>query len=115
MTDLTVTGDLVLNCCQLIEPHRSAGVQLLRADADLGAEAEDPAIGKPGGGVDVDAGGIDPLLEGPAALNVIGDDDLRVVSTVVVDVVDGIIEESTTLTAMIRSLYSVSQSSVVAA
>ena len=39
---------------QLFQPHRPAGVQLLRADRNLGAQAELPAVVEARAGVDED-------------------------------------------------------------
>ena len=63
--DLTVTLDDPLRRRQLGQGHRPAGVQLLGADADLRAEAELPAVGEAGAGVDHDGRGVD--LAGEAA------------------------------------------------
>ncbi len=49
---VTVAGHDVLGRGHLGQPHRSAGVQLLGADADLGAEAELAPVGEAGAGVD---------------------------------------------------------------
>lgn len=50
--DVTVADDDVLGRGHLRQTHRAAGVQLLGADADLGAEAELSAVGEPRRGVD---------------------------------------------------------------
>ncbi len=50
--DVTVADHDVLGGGHLGQAHGAAGVQLLRADADLGAEPELAAVGEPGGGVD---------------------------------------------------------------
>ncbi|MBM7519676.1 drug/metabolite transporter (DMT)-like permease [Nocardioides nitrophenolicus] len=50
--DVAVADDDVLGRGHLRQPHRAAGVQLLGADPDLGAEAELAAVGEPGRGVD---------------------------------------------------------------
>lgn len=54
--DVAVADDDVLGGGHLGQAHRAAGVQLLGADADLGAEAELSAVGEPRGGVDQDGG-----------------------------------------------------------
>ena len=54
--DVAVADDDVLGGGHLGQAHRSAGVQLLGADPDLGAEAELSAVGEPRGGVDQDCG-----------------------------------------------------------
>ncbi len=51
---VAVADDDVLGGGHLGQAHRAAGVQLLGADPDLGAEAELTAVGEPGGGVDQD-------------------------------------------------------------
>jgi hypothetical protein len=47
VTDLAVALDNPLGGGQLGQTHRSASVQLLGGDADLGAKPELPAIGEP--------------------------------------------------------------------
>lgn len=49
---VAVADDDVLGGGHLGQAHRTAGVQLLGADPDLGAEAELTAVGEPRGGVD---------------------------------------------------------------
>ena len=56
---VAVAGDDVLGRGHLGQPHRPAGVQLLRADADLGAEPELAAVGEPRRRVDEDGGRVD--------------------------------------------------------
>src|SRR5690349_11577256 len=46
LADLTVATHLVLVRRELAQPHRSARVQAIGADADLGAEAELEAVGE---------------------------------------------------------------------
>src|SRR4051812_12810076 len=46
---------------QFRQADGAARVQFLRADADLGSQAEFVAVGEAGGSVDKDAGGIDLL------------------------------------------------------
>ena len=79
LANLPLAGDLVLDRRQLGQAHRPAGVELLGADADLGAKAELEAVGEAGRGVDVDAGRVNPVLEGLGTDQVLGDDALRVV------------------------------------
>ena len=50
--DVAVADDDVLGGRHLGQAHGAAGVQLLGADPDLGAEAELSAVGEPRGGVD---------------------------------------------------------------
>src|SRR6186997_2577371 len=57
--DLTVARDDVLGGGHLLKSHRTARVQLLRRDADLGPEAELAPVGEPGRRVHDDCGGVD--------------------------------------------------------
>src|SRR5690606_5591935 len=77
---------------ELPQPHRAASVQLLRGDADLGAEAELLAVHEAGGGVDEDRGGVDLLREAAGRPQVGGDDGLAVAAAVAGDVGDGGVE-----------------------
>jgi hypothetical protein len=62
--DLAVAFDHVLGRRELAEAHRAAGVELLGADADLGAEAELLAVDEAGRGVDEDGGRVDLATPG---------------------------------------------------
>src|SRR5690348_17180783 len=55
---LAVAADDVLIGRQFLESHRTAGVKLIRADADLRAEAKLAAVGKTGRSIPVDGGRI---------------------------------------------------------
>ena len=63
--DVAVADDDVLGRGHLGQAHRAAGVQLLGADPDLGAEAELAAVGEPGRGVDQHRGRVDLGHEAP--------------------------------------------------
>ena len=103
--DVTVIGDgavgllAVLSAKQLgaeriilAEPHRTAGVELLRGDADLRAEAELAAVGEPGRGVRHDHGRVDFGEEALSAGVVVRDDRLGVVSGVLPDMGEGVVQ-----------------------
>ena len=62
---------------ELPQPHRSARMQPVGADADLGAEAELEAVGEARGGVGEDRGGIDLREEALGRAFVARDDRLR--------------------------------------
>ena len=59
LANLAVPVHVVLVGGELAEAHRPARVQAVRADADLGAEAELEAVGEARRGVDEDRGGVD--------------------------------------------------------
>ena len=84
-----VAAELVLGGQEALQSHGAAGVELARADADLRPEAVAVAVGEAGGGVVVDAGGVDFPQEALGGLRVLGDDALRVARAVGVDVGDG--------------------------
>src|SRR5215204_2914742 len=86
--DLARALDQVLDRAQLAQPDRPAGVELLGRVADLGAHAELAPVGEAGGGVDVDAGGVDPQLEGARGGGAAGHDRLGMAGAVAVDVLD---------------------------
>ena len=90
-------------------------MQLLRADADFGAKAEFKAIGKACRRVDVDSGRIDGGLEGGSCGLVFRDDGFRMMGAETADMSSASWREPTTLTDMMRALYSVAQSSSLAA
>ena len=62
---LAVAADDELVGSQLAKAHRAAGVQLLRGDAHLRAEAEFKSVRKARRGVLVDAGGVDLAQKAP--------------------------------------------------
>src|SRR6478609_3617947 len=81
-----------LRAGQLGQPHGAAGVQLLGRDADLGAEAELPAVGEAGRGVDQDAGRVDLREESFRIGVVLRHDRLGVVRGGGADVAQSLIE-----------------------
>ena len=87
-----VALDDVLGGGQLAQAHRAAGVELLGADADLGAEAELLAVDEAGRGVDEHRGGVDLAGEAVGRREVAGDDGLGVTRAVAGDVVDRLVE-----------------------
>ena len=84
-----IAGDAILVAGEFAQGHRAAGVELVGGDADLGAEAEFFAIGEAGGDVVKDTGAIDAVEERFCRGGVGGDDAIRVMRTVVIDVGDG--------------------------
>ena len=64
LADMSVAGDDVLVGGQLLQTHGASGVELLGGDAHLAAQTELAAVGKPGGGVDVDGGAVHAGDEG---------------------------------------------------
>ena len=67
-------------------------MELLHGDAYLGAKAELTAVRKPGGGVDVDTGGIDLLLETARVRQVFRHDRFAVMCAVAVNVSDRFVD-----------------------
>src|SRR5205085_4382353 len=90
--DLSVAVYHVLDRGELAQAHRTAGVQLLRTDPDLGAEAELLAVGEPRRGVHRHHGRVDLTAEAPRRVQVTRADRLGVARAVAVDVVDGRVE-----------------------
>ena len=82
--------------------HRTARTQLLRADANLRSQSELGAVGKRGGGIPIDAGGIDMRLELAGGLLVLRDDGLAVPGAVTVDVLQCLVERRDGLEACCR-------------
>src|SRR4051794_20363630 len=79
---LAGAADDVLGGGELAEAHGAAGVELLGADADLGAEAELFAVDEAGRGVDEDGGGVDLGGEAVGGGEVGRDDGLAVTRAV---------------------------------
>src|SRR5690606_32024261 len=71
---LTLAVEQVLVGHHLGQAHRAAGMQLLRADPDLGAEAELKAVGEARRRVDEHRRSIDLLTEPLGPPQVVGDD-----------------------------------------
>ena len=87
--DLSVAADDIFIGAQLVEPHGAAGVELLRGDAHLAAEAELTPVGKAGGDVDVRCRAVRTVDEALGARGVLGDDGVAVVRRVREHVRDG--------------------------
>ena len=88
---LSVAVDKPLVGGHLFQCHRAAGPQLLRADANLGTKAKLRTVGETRGCIDIDAGGINGLLEMQGGSLVVGDDALAVPTTVSVDMLKRLI------------------------
>ena len=87
--DLSVTADDVFIGAQLVKPHRAAGVEFLRGDAHLAAEAELAPVGKARGDVDIGRGAVRAVDKALGARGVLGDNGVAVVRRVGEDVRDG--------------------------
>lgn len=90
--DVALAADLVLVDHEALEADGAAGVDLVGADADLGAEAVAHAVGEARGGVPVDARGVDAGHEPLGARLRARQDDVRVLGAVGVDVGNGFVE-----------------------
>ena len=89
---MAVAPDYVFGARQLFDADRAAGVQLAGGDADLGPHAELAAVGELGRGIDQDDGAVDLFNEGIRRFLVGGDDAVRVLGAVFVDVFDGLLD-----------------------
>ena len=78
--------------CQFVETDRAPGVQFLSADSDFRTHSKLKAVGESGGGVHVDAGGVDFAGEALRVGEVLSDDRFGVCRTVFRDVVDSVIK-----------------------
>jgi hypothetical protein len=87
--DVPAAAQLVLVDHQAVQAHGPAGVDLVGADADLGAEAVAHAVGHAGGGVPEDAGRVDGGHEALGQRGGRCEDRVGVVRPVEVDVRDG--------------------------
>src|SRR5262245_47985990 len=76
---------------QLVQAHRTARADLIRADADFGAHPEFATISKARRCVPIHGCGIDFVQELLRAVFVRSDDRVRVRRTVMIDVTDGFI------------------------
>ena len=112
--DLAGAAHQVLVGRQLAQTHRSACVQPVGADPDLGAEAELEAVGEAGGGVDEHRGRVDALEEARGGAVVLGDDGFGQLRAVRLDECERVVERRDDVDARMRSRYSVSQSASVA-
>ncbi|KAI6752779.1 hypothetical protein HG530_013531 [Fusarium avenaceum] len=88
---LVVTPDLVLVNGKTVKADRTAGMDLVCTDANLGAESITHAVGKTGGSVPVNAGRVYLVHETFGLGSVGGHDNIGVVRTVGVDVCDGLV------------------------
>src|SRR6202020_2984548 len=84
--DVPVALDQVLERAQLAQPDRPARVELLGRVADLGPHAELAAVSEARRRVDVDAGGVDPELEGARGARRRRDDGFGMAAAMGVDV-----------------------------
>lgn len=94
VTCLPVATDNPLIGGEFLESHRSAGVHLLGAYANLGSEAELSAIGEGCAGVHVAASGIDLIEEGLGGLGVFGYNGFGVFAAVGIDVFHGFLKSA---------------------
>src|SRR5262249_17563924 len=89
-TNLSVAVDDPLGAGQLAEAGGASGVELVGADADLGAEAELAAVVEPGAGVDHHGRAVPLGHEPPRGGQVAGHDRVGVARAVPGDVPDGL-------------------------
>src|SRR5690606_37150392 len=88
-THMPVAEDDELLGGQALQPHGAAGVELVGADADLGAQPVLEAVGEAGGGVHHHGAGIHLAQEAPRAGDVFGHDGFGVMRAVGGDVLHG--------------------------
>lgn len=81
-----IAGDAILVAGEFAQGHRSAGVELVGGNADLGTEAKFFAIGEAGGDVVKHAGAVDAVKENVCGCGIGGDDAIGVMGTILVDV-----------------------------
>ena len=84
--------DNILGAREFRQSHRSPRVELLRTDADFGAETEFKSVGEPGRGIYVHGGGIDFTEEPLAVLLLARHDRVRVMGTEPVDMIDRLVQ-----------------------
>ena len=92
LPDLAVAEDDELAAGQLLEAHRAAGVELLRGDPHLGAEAVLEAVGEARRGVDDDRRGVDLGDEAQRPRVVLRDDGVGVHRAVARDVLHRLVQ-----------------------
>ena len=85
---LSFSVDKVFRTRQSIEPHRTTHMELLRADANLGAKAKLKAVGKACRSIHIDGRGIDTLLESIRRTNIVGNDCFGMSRIVLIDMCD---------------------------
>lgn len=88
---LTVAVDQILVAAKFCQPHRAAGVQLVGADANLGTESELATVVKTGARIPEHHGRVHFMLEPGGYGGIFGNDDVRVVGAIGVDVLDGFV------------------------
>ena len=57
-TDMSISSDYIFIAAKLLQTHRASGVELLRGDANLAAQAELTAVGESGAGIDINSGAV---------------------------------------------------------
>src|SRR5690606_42027128 len=82
---LPFAGQYPLHRGEPFQPDRAACMQAVGRNADLGAQAVFETIGKAGGQVDIHGAGVDLALKAGGGSQVFGDDGVRVLRTVVLD------------------------------
>src|SRR5262249_57129046 len=92
LSGLSLSVNDVLGGRELAQAHRAAGVQLLRADADLRSEAELFAVDETRRCIDENGGGFDFAREPRCGLEIASDDRLAVARAKATDVRDGVID-----------------------
>src|ERR1051325_7368907 len=90
--DLSIAIDNILVAAQFLQPARPAGVELVRADADFGAEAKLITVVEARAGVDHYCGGIDLAREAAGGFLIARHDRLRVLRAEARDVLDRLLE-----------------------
>jgi len=94
---LPVAVDYIFIGCQFPQAARAAGMEFVRADADLGAEAEFAPVIEPRAGVDHDRRAVDAGCELPGGGEIGRHDRFGVLRAVVIDVLDGGVERGDNL------------------
>ena len=89
---IVVAADLVLVDGQTLQADGTTGVDLVGADADLGSEAVAHTISEAGGGIPVNARGVDCAHELLRLCGIGGQDAVGVARGVVVDVSDCVLK-----------------------
>src|SRR5438105_3384746 len=90
--DVAVADELVLVDQQTVHTDRTAGVGLVRTDADLRTEAVSKSVRESRGRVPVNSCGIDFIQEALRIRFVFRNDRVRVPGSVSVNMVDGVVE-----------------------
>src|SRR5437870_6665127 len=90
--DMAIADELVFVNEQALDSHGAACVSLVRADADLGAEAIAEPICKSSRRIPVDPGGVHFIQESARVLCLLGNDRIRMCGTVFMNVVNRLVE-----------------------